>query len=266
MISTKVAAAAHCAHTLQRSGILRNTEGIVYCLYVDLFGKNFGEIRKRIPYLQELGVSVLWLLPILQSRKRSHQCCAARAVFDWQRCSMLDSTFPITIVFVKILEPITNSKNSFANALKPRFRFYSTLQSITLLRNTNGSKVQCNQRRAPTVRTITGVSAPHVQRMLRVRCAEFSGGTGSEFDQARIIFRGIEESNWERTETGFYFHRFFKHQPGHTRTSRPSLQLALTSFRLELRQLARDACDEPSFRLLARVRCLRIQVRFTPAR
>lgn len=40
---------------------------IVYALYVDEFANNFDELIPRLDYLQNLGVTVLWLLPFLDS-------------------------------------------------------------------------------------------------------------------------------------------------------------------------------------------------------
>ena len=42
-------------------------DATVYSLYVDLFNKNFKGLADKLDYLQDLGVSCLWLLPILDS-------------------------------------------------------------------------------------------------------------------------------------------------------------------------------------------------------
>jgi len=42
-------------------------EAVVYSLYVDLFNKDFQGLTEKLPYLQDLGVSCLWLLPVLDS-------------------------------------------------------------------------------------------------------------------------------------------------------------------------------------------------------
>ena len=33
------------------------------------------------------------------------------------------------------------------------------------------------------------------------------------YDKARIIFKGIEKSNWEKKGDEYFFHRFFNFQP-----------------------------------------------------
>jgi len=42
-------------------------DAIVYSLYVDLFNTDFTGLTAKLDYLQNLGVSCLWLLPILDS-------------------------------------------------------------------------------------------------------------------------------------------------------------------------------------------------------
>jgi maltose alpha-D-glucosyltransferase/alpha-amylase len=42
-------------------------DAIVYNLYVDLFNKDFTGLIEKLDHLSELGVSCLWLLPILDS-------------------------------------------------------------------------------------------------------------------------------------------------------------------------------------------------------
>jgi len=42
-------------------------DAIVYSLYVDLFNKDFTGLTEKLDHLYELGVTCLWLLPILDS-------------------------------------------------------------------------------------------------------------------------------------------------------------------------------------------------------
>ena len=52
-------------------------EVVVYSLYVDLFNKDFKGLTNRLAYLHDLGVTCLWLLPILDSpmRDAGHFVC-----------------------------------------------------------------------------------------------------------------------------------------------------------------------------------------------
>src|SRR6056297_2497560 len=42
-------------------------DAIVYSLYVDLFNEDLAGLEEKLPYLSDLGVNTLWLLPILES-------------------------------------------------------------------------------------------------------------------------------------------------------------------------------------------------------
>ena len=45
-------------------------DAVVYSVYVDLYSKDFEGLTSKLDYLQGLGVSCLWLLPILDSPMR----------------------------------------------------------------------------------------------------------------------------------------------------------------------------------------------------
>ena len=40
---------------------------VVYALYVDLFADNFTKLEQKLNYFRDLGISCLWLLPVLES-------------------------------------------------------------------------------------------------------------------------------------------------------------------------------------------------------
>ena len=45
-------------------------DAVIYSLYVDLFNKDIPGLIDKLGYLKDLGVSCLWLLPILGSTMR----------------------------------------------------------------------------------------------------------------------------------------------------------------------------------------------------
>jgi amylosucrase len=57
-------------------------DAIAYNLYVDLFSKSIKGLIKKIPYLQELGVTILHLMPILQGRPGEND--GGYAVMDYR--------------------------------------------------------------------------------------------------------------------------------------------------------------------------------------
>ncbi len=66
----------------QEPGWYLAQDAIAYNLYVDLFSNNIKGLIKKIPYLQELGVTVLHLMPILQGRPGEND--GGYAVMDYK--------------------------------------------------------------------------------------------------------------------------------------------------------------------------------------
>src|SRR6185369_5448043 len=46
------------------------TQGLVYSTYADAFGSGIDGVVAQLPRLQKLGVTILWLLPLLESPGR----------------------------------------------------------------------------------------------------------------------------------------------------------------------------------------------------
>ena len=58
-----------CLHDRADAGWWREGAAVGYSAYIDRFAGNLGELRTRIPYLKELGVSYLHLLPLFKARE-----------------------------------------------------------------------------------------------------------------------------------------------------------------------------------------------------
>jgi amylosucrase len=76
-------------------------DAIAYNLYVDLFSNNIKGLVKKIPYLQELGVTVLHLMPILQGRPGEND--GGYAVMDYKSIDTELGSLEDFQVFVKAL-------------------------------------------------------------------------------------------------------------------------------------------------------------------
>lgn len=156
----------------------------VYGMYVDLFAggdRTFDAAVDRLPHLEALGVDCVWLLPVLES-------------------PMLDAGFDISN--------------------------YSSVRSVLGGTPAFSRFVDAAHRRG--IRVVFDVAINHcssahrwfVDACVRGEQSPFNdffvwSRDATEFPEARVIFRGIETSNWQRlgdTER-YYFHRFFKHQP-----------------------------------------------------
>jgi glycosidase len=79
-------------------------DAIAYNLYVDLFHDNLKGLIKKIPYLKELGVTVLHLMPILQSRPGEND--GGYAVMDYRS---IDSSLGTMDDFQALVRALRNA-------------------------------------------------------------------------------------------------------------------------------------------------------------
>lgn len=155
---------------------------VVYSLYVDLFNEDFKGLGSKLDYLSDLGVSCLWLLPILDSPMR-------------------DAGFDI--------------------------RDYRKVRPDLLPEGDDGSAFNDFVRKAHErgIRVIFDIAINHTSeehywfrearkgKVNPYRDYYIWSEDASEYRDARIIFKGIEDSNWARAGDAYFFHRFFDFQP-----------------------------------------------------
>jgi maltose alpha-D-glucosyltransferase / alpha-amylase len=163
-------------------------DAVVYSLYVDLFNKDFKGLTERLDYLQDLGVNCLWLLPVLDSPMR-------------------DAGFDISD-YRKIRKDLAGLGES------------ATDEEVDEL--FTGFLAEAHRR---GIRVIFDIATNHISdqhpwfREARkskdnpYRDYFIWSKDGKEYPEARIIFYGIEESNWKKDGDEYYFHRFFDFQP-----------------------------------------------------
>ncbi|MEI6575243.1 MAG: alpha-amylase family glycosyl hydrolase [Bacteroidota bacterium] len=159
-------------------------DAIVYSLYVDLFNDGFDGLKQKLDYLSDLGVTCLWLLPVLDSPMRD-------AGFD-----------------------IKDYYNIRADLLKAKAES-----------ETSGFIDFLGAARQKGIRVIFDVAINHVSeehpwfleakkgRSNPYRNFFIWSNTTEKYQEARIIFKGIESSNWEKSGEEYFFHRFFNFQP-----------------------------------------------------
>jgi maltose alpha-D-glucosyltransferase/alpha-amylase len=159
-------------------------DAIVYSLYVDLFNKDFSGLTEKLDYIHDLGVNCLWLLPILESPMRD----AGFDISDYYsiRSELLgnepDSQFKI---FGQLLTEAHN------RGIRVIFDF--------AMNHTSDQHYWFTEARK---------SADNPYRNYFIWEKDTS-----KYQKARIIFKGIENSNWERCGDEYFFHRFFNFQP-----------------------------------------------------
>lgn len=158
---------------------------VVYSLYADLFNNDFHGLIEKLDYLKELGVGCIWLLPVLDSPMR-------------------DAGFDISDYY-KIRPDLLDS--STKNCDQEIFMHFLT---------------EAHQR---GIKVIFDISMNHTsdQHPWFIESCKskdnpyrdyFIWSDNTElYSDARIIFKGIETSNWEKKGDEYYFHRFFNFQP-----------------------------------------------------
>jgi len=157
-------------------------DAVVYSLYVDLFNKDIMGLIEKLDDLKTLGVSCLWLLPILQS-------------------PMKDAGFDISD-YTKIRDSLTGGDSKIFDAFlnEAHQRGMRVIFDIALN--------HCSVEHPWFQEAISDIHSPKRDYFIW-------SNTKNKYQQARIIFKGLCESNWEwePKTSQYYFHRFFSIQP-----------------------------------------------------
>ncbi len=160
-------------------------DAVVYSLYADLFNTDFAGLTQKLDYLHDLGVNCIWLLPVLESPMRD----AGFDISDYTkiRAELLDKTgkAPDQQIFRHFLA------DAHQKGIKVIFDISMNHTSDEHPWFVEASKSKENPFRDYYI---------------------WSDDT-TLYQDARIIFKGIESSNWEKKGDQYYFHRFFNFQP-----------------------------------------------------
>jgi maltose alpha-D-glucosyltransferase/alpha-amylase len=163
-------------------------DAIIYELHVRAFNDSDGDgsgdfkgLIERLPYLQELGVSAIWLLPFYPSPLRDDG-------YD-----IADYT-DVNPMFGRLAD----ARQFVAEAHRRGMRVITEL-----------------------VANHTSDQHPWFQRARRARPGSSTrdmyvwSETNQKYQDARIIFKDFETSNWtwDHVAGAYYWHRFFSHQP-----------------------------------------------------
>lgn len=177
-------------------------DAIVYALYVDLYNVDFNGLTEKLDYIQNLGVNCLWLLPILESPMRD-------AGFDISKYDRIRSS---------LLGLSDNSTQHQQEIVFGSFIAEAHSRGIRVIFD-----VAINH---------TSDEHPWFLDSKKTEINEFSGfyiwrDEPNEYLDARLLFKGIEDSNWEKYGNRYYFHRFFSFQPD-LNYRNPDVLLAMT--------------------------------------
>ncbi|MEN8224042.1 MAG: alpha-amylase family glycosyl hydrolase [Bacteroidota bacterium] len=163
-------------------------DAIVYSLYVDLFNKDFPGLEEKLDYLQELGVNCLWLLPILDSPGKD-------AGFD---ISDYRSIRP-DLLGLSGDAPNEEKAEVFARFLQTAHKKGLRVIFDIAINHTSDQHTWFLE------------SAKSKDNPFRDHYIWADDDKG--YADARIIFKGLCESNWEQHGEQYFFHRFFEFQP-----------------------------------------------------
>lgn len=163
-------------------------DAIVYSVYVDLFNNDFSGLEEKLDYLQELGINCIWLLPILDSPMR-------------------DAGFDI---------------RNYREIRKDLLGFSHEPASKEALQVFESFLQKAHQK---GIRVIFDIAINHTSNE-HPWFLESKSSTDNpyrdyyiwnkdtdKYREARLLFKGMCPSNWERSGDGYFFHRFFEFQP-----------------------------------------------------
>jgi len=162
-------------------------DAVVYSLYIDLFNKDFPGLEEKLDYLQDLGINCLWLLPILDSPGKGFDIKDYRSI----RPDLLG-----------LASDTPNEKKAsvFANFLgKAHSRGIKVIFDIAINHSSEEHLWFQESRKS--------VDNPYRDYYI---WADDNKG----YEDARIIFKGLCESNWEKDGSHYFFHRFFYYLRG----------------------------------------------------
>jgi maltose alpha-D-glucosyltransferase / alpha-amylase len=163
-------------------------DAIVYSLYVDLFNKNFQGIEDKLDYLGDLGVNCLWLLPILDSPMRD----AGFDISDYKK------------IRPEILGLSASSSDEEKKAVFAKFLEKAHKKGIKVifdiaLNHTSDQHFWFKESRKSE-------DNPYRDYYIWNKDTDL-------YKETRLLFEGMESSNWEKDGDWYYFHRFFGFQP-----------------------------------------------------
>jgi maltose alpha-D-glucosyltransferase/alpha-amylase len=157
---------------------------VVYSLYVDLFNGTFEGLIDKLDYLQDLGISCLWLLPVLESPMR-------------------DAGFDISD-YRKVRPDLVRDEGREPDAVFDELVAQAHRRGIAIIFD-----VALNHSSSDH----PWFQSSKDDKRSRYRDFYIWSDTDELYREARIIFKGMMDSNWTRYGDQFYFHRFFDTQP-----------------------------------------------------
>jgi maltose alpha-D-glucosyltransferase / alpha-amylase len=189
-------------------------DAIIYELHVKTFcdsdGDGMGDFRglmDKLDYLQELGVTAIWLLPFYPSPLRDDGYDIAD-YFDVNPNfgTLEDFRAFLDAAHERNLRVITELVINHTSDQNPWFQKSRRAVGVAGV----GDPGRMAAKSEPS-----GVNAPGHNDDLRYRDFYVWSDTPEKYKDARIIFKDFETSNWawDPVAKAYYWHRFYSHQP-----------------------------------------------------
>jgi len=159
-------------------------DAVVYSLYADLFNNDFAGLTRKLDYLHNLGINCIWLLPVLDSPMR-------------------DAGFDISDYF-SIRAELAGAEGANKHAVFSRFLTEAHSRGIRVIFDIAMNHTS-NQHHW-FLEASRSKDNPYRNYYIWSK-------DDTLYNKARIIFKGIEKSNWEPWGDEYFYHRFFNFQP-----------------------------------------------------
>jgi len=161
---------------------------VLYSLYVDLFSENFPKLTSRLDYFETLGINCLWLLPILDSPMRDGGFDIRQ--YDGVRRDLLGLSEDATE------EEVRQVFQTFLD--EAHKRNIRVIFDVALNHTSDEHRWFQEAKSNP--------ESPYRDYYIWSKTTE-------KYKDARLLFKGMEDSNWEKLGDEYYFHRFYAFQP-----------------------------------------------------
>src|SRR5437870_10935515 len=176
-------------------------DAIIYELHVKTFcdsdGDGMGDFRgliEKLDYLQDLGVTAIWLLPFYPSPLR-------------------DDGYDIADYFD--VNPTFGSLNDFRALLDAAHERNLRVITELVINHTSDQNPWFQKSRRAAAAAAAGAIEPGYGGDIAYKDFYVWSNTPEKYKDARIIFKDFETSNWawDPVAKAYYWHRFYSHQP-----------------------------------------------------
>ncbi|HLN53809.1 MAG TPA: alpha-amylase family glycosyl hydrolase [Lentimicrobium sp.] len=163
-------------------------DAVIYAAYVDLFNHTFNGLNEKLDHLHDLGVTCLWLLPVLDSPMRD----AGFDIRDYRNIRAelfgLPADTPAEVKQAEFRKFLDNAHN---HGIKVIF-------DIAMNHTSEEHPWFVESRKGP--------ENPFRDYYIWNKDTNL-------YKETRLLFKGMVPSNWEKDGEWYFFHRFFEFQP-----------------------------------------------------